>query len=165
MVACGVGLSVRSFDGDSDDADDVDAAQINGDVVSDDSESDPDDYPVAFNPTWQPNCAMGMREIPFTRQNRMLVPLPGENRPYDWFTMLFDDILVENIVKHTNKYAWDVFGSPNLTPGSRIYKWRDVTADEIKDFVGLLIDMGTVRVNRFNGYWNTSTVDISTLGL
>lgn len=132
------------------------------DEALEDAEDDPDDIvesdlkeDLEYSPQWQPTTA-GMREIIFTRENVFKVPFPGENRPFDWFALLVDDVLLENIVQCTNAYAWEVYGKPSLIPKSRINKWKDLTVPELKTFIGLLIHMGTVRINRFNDYWNTS---------
>uniref|UniRef100_A0A1B6LFF4 PiggyBac transposable element-derived protein domain-containing protein n=1 Tax=Graphocephala atropunctata TaxID=36148 RepID=A0A1B6LFF4_9HEMI len=116
--------------------------------------SDAEDEPRVYNPVWSPNTA-GLRQIPFTEENRLKVSIPGNNKPIDWFYLLFDIILLENIVRETNRYARLVYFSPTLMPKSRINNWRDVTTQELKTFIGILFHMGTVRLNRINDYWKT----------
>lgn len=121
------------------------------------SESDTDDEAeTVYNPVWCPRT-QGMRNFPFTKENKLKVPVPGENKPSDWFFLLLDNSILEKIVEHSNRYAKDVYFSPNLMPKSRINAWRkDLTVEELKVFIGILLHMGTVRLNRLNDYWKTS---------
>lgn len=119
---------------------------------SDESDDDPDLGTVA--PTWCLNTT-GMRPIPFTQTERLLVPFPGEGNPIDFFTLLVDDIFLENICKFTNIYAFEVFYKPTLTPKSRIHQWKELKVEELKIFIGLLFHTGTIRLNRLQDYWKT----------
>lgn len=145
---------------DSDESD-LDAAQIDQpdlpeEMSTEDEEDDDDDHAnYNYNFTWHPNTA-GMRQFNFTRDNVLKVPPDVNRTPHDWFLMVVDDVFLENICKHTNAYAWEVYNSPNLMPKSRINKWKDLTIPELKIFIGILLHMGTVRINRFNDYWKTS---------
>lgn len=133
--------------------DDSDTSSSESDLeLEEDSDSDTE---ISYNPQWSP-ATQGMRVIPFTKQNELLVPIPGENKPIDWFLLLCDDLFLENIVKESNKYAWTVFGKPDLLPKSRINKWYDLNPNELKVFIGLIFQMGTVRTNRVADYWKTS---------
>lgn len=135
--------------------DDVDPAELDAEDDPFDADDTDLEEELDYNPQWAPITA-GLRHFPFTKENKFNVPAPGENRPYDWFKLLVDDIFLENIVKATNSYAWAVYAKPSLTPKSRINKWKELTVAELKNFIGLIIHMGTVRINRFNDYWNTS---------
>lgn len=80
-----------------------------------------------FAPVWS-ITTNSMRPITFVRQPELLVPLPGQRKPYDYFRLILDDILVENIVRFSNAYAFVlgvVLGEPDLTPHFRINKWRE----------------------------------------
>lgn len=143
---------------ESDAGSDLDAAQANQDPLPEDlQEVDSDDEEVEYdyNLQWLPSTS-GMKTIPFSKVSKLLISNPGNNAPYDWFALLCDDSLLENICTFTNAYAWEVFQEPNLTPRSRINKWRDMTVGELRVFIGLVLHMGTVRVSRFNDYWSTN---------
>lgn len=115
-----------------------------------DSDADPD-YDTD-PPVWSINTA-GMRPIPFVKENGFLVPLPAGGRPIDFFFMLIDEIFLEHIVRETNRYALEVFFGPSTTPQSRITRWKDLTVEEIKIFIGLLLHTGTIRMSRIQDYW------------
>jgi len=57
-------------------------------------------------------------------------------------------------VVETNRYAHD---NRSTAPTPRAYK--DVTVDEMKAFVGLLILMGILRLPRLEMYWSTSALN------
>lgn len=121
---------------------------------SDDNDADEDD--IVYDPTWSTHT-QGLRTIPFLRENKLLVDKPGDNMPIDYFLLIFDDEpALEKIVAETNKYAFEVFCGPSLSPKSRINLWKPLTIPEFKTFLGIMFHMGTIRVNRINDYWKTS---------
>jgi len=66
-------------------------------------------------------------------------------------------------VTETNQYAAANLTDPSNKPHAR--KWWDVTVDEIKSFIGLLILMGILRLPRLDMYWQTSNFYIATFGI
>lgn len=105
-------------------------------------------------PVWSVD-AMGMKQIPFKKEEKFLVQFPGD-KPIDYFSVLLDNECLENIVNFTNKNALEVFTSyPGLTPKSRINKWKNLTVPEFKIFLGLLLHTGTIKLSRLNDYWKT----------
>lgn len=119
-----------------------------GESGSDDSE---DDLAVVDPPTWS-SYTLGMKNIPFTKENKLLVPIPGD-KPIDWFRLLLDDVLLDSICTFTNSYALNVYYGNNTTPNSRICKWKDLTVQELLTFIGILIHMGTFQLSRIQDYW------------
>ncbi|KAG8307236.1 hypothetical protein J6590_026799 [Homalodisca vitripennis] len=67
-----------------DEASDVDS-ESSGNTAVDSSGSDSED--IVINPSWA-NNTNGLRQIPFTGNNRLLVDVPGNGSPIDWFLML-----------------------------------------------------------------------------
>lgn len=113
------------------------------------SDNNPD---LEANPlTWSPH-SIGMRQLPFTKREGLRVPIPG-NRPIDFFFLLLDVEFLQGIVQKTNAYALELFCEPNITPKSRITNWKDITVEELKIFLGLLIDMGLNRKPNVQDYW------------
>lgn len=141
---------------DSDVESDLDDAEIDAlpGPQSSNGESDSDED-IVYDPCWMPNT-MGLRRIIFSKENKLLVPVPGDGSPYDWFMLLMDEVLLDNIVRYTNQYAWEVYLGGNLTPQASINKWKELTIEELKLFIGLILHMGTVKLNRIRDYWKTS---------
>lgn len=149
-----ISLTDERLDSDTDEDDPVQQIVDSGDSdVFTEDDDDPDIYTAA--PQWTITTS-GMRPLQFIRTDTLLVPVPGEGKPIDWFNLLLDNVLLEDICKNTNKYAFEVLFKPTLQPQSRINKWKDFTVGELKIFIGLVLHMGTVRLNRLQDYWKTS---------
>lgn len=81
----------------------------------------------------QPVSSGRLKQIEFVRKDKFLIPLPGQGRPTDLFNTLLDEVLLENIIKYTNRNALHVYThTPGLTPKSRIQYWKDLTVPELK---------------------------------
>ena len=92
--------------------------------------------------------------------------LPGHytrgslTKAINFFDMFFTDEIVSEIVAHTNSYAqekifYEQVSSYTQSDGS----WKDVTADEIKRFIALLIHFGVVHVRGdVQRNWSTKTL-------
>lgn len=61
--------------------------------------------------------------------------------------------MLQLIVRETNIYAEEVFLSSNTKEKSRVTFWKHVTLEELKIFIGLVLHMGTIRLNRLQDYW------------
>ncbi|KAG5879737.1 hypothetical protein JTB14_033339 [Gonioctena quinquepunctata] len=92
--------------------------------------------------------------IPFSKQRELLIQ-PDGNTPLDFFNLLVTDELLELIARETNIYAEEVFLSGATKEKSRITAWKDVTVEELKRFIGLLLHLGTIKLNRLQDYWKT----------
>lgn len=146
-------------------SDDMDESQLsdNGSSSSniDDYNSDSnseiesgDDDDVTLQPTWF-NTTTGLRQIPFTGITGLKVPVPG-NKPIDFFNLLVDSVFLENIVEETNHYAEKVFlDSSSIFDNSRITRWKPLTVDELRVFLGLVLHTGNIKLNRIEDYWKT----------
>lgn len=135
------------------DISDGEGTQSDGDLfVSTESESDDGDI-VITPPTWSPFTA-GMKRFNFTKESKLLWPIPGE-KPIDWFRMILDDSILEFICSKTNKYALELYCSNNTVEKSRITKWKDLTVPELLTFLGLLLHTGSIKLNRIQDYWLT----------
>ncbi|KAG8309407.1 hypothetical protein J6590_086687 [Homalodisca vitripennis] len=111
----------------SDDPLSDDDSTDNTDIDSSDAEDDFDFDPAA----WSNVSAAGMRDIPYTGDNKLLIPVPGNNEPIDWFNFFIDLVFLENICRFTNDYALEVFFGPTIMPGSRIHRWKPLTVPEL----------------------------------
>ncbi|KAG8263336.1 hypothetical protein J6590_035174 [Homalodisca vitripennis] len=82
-----------------------DDSESSGNTAVDSSGSDIED--IVINPSWV-NNTNGLRQIPFTGNNRLLVDVPGNGSPIDWFFMLMDDPFLLSLLRQetqpTNLY-------------------------------------------------------------
>lgn len=81
-------------------------------VSAEEYETESEEEELDCNPTWAP-ATSGLREFPFTGDNKLLCDIPGQNKPIDWFWLMLDIVLLEKIVDHTNKNAREFFLDPN----------------------------------------------------
>ena len=68
-------------------------------------------------------------------------------RAVEFFFLFFTADMIDSIVNHTNSYAQErMFFGTHRTYAQSDGSWKDVTADEIKRFIALLIYFGLVHV-------------------
>ena len=78
----------------------------------------------------------------------------------DFFELFFYDSIVNSIVTHTNSYTQEkVFSGKGSSYTQSDGSWQDVTADEIRRFIALLIHFGVVHVRGdVQKNWSTKTL-------
>lgn len=72
-------------------------------------------------------------------------PFTNRNDHTDYFERFFDNELFEHMVTQTNLYAQQ----------QKLSNWHNVTMNEMKAFVGMLILMGLHNLHDINSYWST----------
>lgn len=87
----------------------------------------------------------------FTSQEEVLVD-SNYTTPFDFFKLIFDDIILEQIVESTNAYANHLL-QLNVLPHARISRWKPITVQKLFIFLGILFQMGHVKLNRYSSYW------------
>lgn len=94
-------------------------------------------------------------DIPgFTQPVGQVHPLPGGSLAVDFFHLFIDNHILGNVVRETNRYARQAMAQRGKDPNS----WTEVSLDELKAFLGLLIAMGIHRVPSLRDYWSTDWV-------
>lgn len=63
------------------------------------------------------------------------------------------DSFIEKLVEETNVYAVEVFLSEKTKDKSRVIEWNETTSNEQLIFLGLILHMGHIRLNRLQYYW------------
>lgn len=100
----------------------------------------------------EPTVAM---EYTFTGTPGLCVPLTDIDDPLEIFERFIDNDIIDNIVTQTNLRASQLMNNPQLKMQSRLNKWTDVTAEEVKVFLALNIYQGIVRKPEYAMYWTT----------
>lgn len=90
--------------------------------------------------------------------NTDIIDTMNSASPFDFFTLFFDDEVVNLIVMETNKYAHDKLNTPGTSNQSRINKWTDIDKDELHEFFGIIMWMGLVKMPSISHYWKTSVL-------
>lgn len=80
-----------------------------------------------------------------------------EEKPYDYFSLLFTDEILEHIVDHTNLHATQYIDTHELAPHSRVCQWSKSVHDvaELRRFLAMIIVMGLVRYPQLEHHWAT----------
>ncbi|XP_074659317.1 uncharacterized protein LOC141912046 [Tubulanus polymorphus] len=99
----------------------------------------------------------GPREIAFTPRGP---PGPDEmdglnedSPALEYFKLLFTDEIIDEIVDEINRYADEKIGACELPPRSRLQDWIPVTVREFHTFLGIIINMGIIRLPSVSMYW------------
>ena len=105
----------------------------------------------AFTPSREPGFHLGVQNL----RDTLVSPL-------DFFQLHFTPGLVDDIVQHTNAYAYFEIAKENSTKSCYTESdgsWQDTTPDEILRLIGLLIYFGFVDVKGgAEWYWSTTTL-------
>jgi hypothetical protein len=64
----------------------------------------------------------------------------------DYFSLFFNDELLNNTVVERNRYARQKISELQLSPRSVWSRWSDVSVPEMKAFLGLIINMGLMSL-------------------
>ena len=100
-----------------------------------------------FTPTRQPGL-----HLPNT-----IVLRNSMNTALDFFSLFFDDELIEKISHHTNQYG-DATILGKQTYGDKHGAWKETSPKEIRELIALLLYQGLVPVSTFSRYWSTKTL-------
>ena len=110
--------------------------------------------------TWEQDKEPDSLLFTYTGKHGSNVPFTADTSAVDLFYNYFTEDVWALLVTETNRYA-----QQNLSekPSARV--WTEVSVEEMKAFIGLLITMGIVKLPRFTMYWQKSSCFISTGGI
>ena len=80
--------------------------------------------------------------------------VPKDGSPADIFSLFFSNGILETIARETNRYHKAMGGSNNK---ERYTRWKDVTTDEIRAFLGVLLAMGMTKISETRDYWRKTS--------
>ncbi|UYV81079.1 hypothetical protein LAZ67_19002715 [Cordylochernes scorpioides] len=83
------------------------------------------------------------------------LPAPDAH-PSEYFYLFMTPSLLQSIVDQTNIYASQYISANRSTakPRSRFLNWTNTNLDEMKAFLGLILNMGLIKKRRIFEYWN-----------
>ncbi|XP_060076855.1 piggyBac transposable element-derived protein 4-like [Ylistrum balloti] len=77
---------------------------------------------------------------------------------YDIFSKIVNEEIISLLMEETNRYYQQqllkVGGIASLKPHARPRKWQDVTNQEMKAFLGMMLYIGLVRLPNYESYWS-----------
>ncbi|CAG5026014.1 unnamed protein product [Parnassius apollo] len=99
----------------------------------------------------------GMTSFDFIGNPGLKINMLANNnpKPIEFLNIFLDDEYLQFLVEQTNKHAAHIFQKPGVRQKSRITEWKDTTIPEMRTFIGLILHMGVIRLNRISDYWKT----------
>ena len=99
--------------------------------------------------------------VHFAVEKKIQVDFGEDPEELDFFHAIFPADVIAQMAEETNRYAAQFLDSPrgrNLKPQSRFSKWRNVSTDEMKCFLSLVMDMGLVQQQDLHDYWSKDSL-------
>lgn len=99
--------------------------------------------------------------IPFTEFEGMKPPysnLLKEAGPDQYYDLLVPEEILEMIAEQTNLFASQNITARQTKPGSRSHSWKPTNKTEIKQFLGLVLFMGVVKLPKLAYYWSKDKI-------
>ena len=113
-------------------------------------------------PLWQwnriyPGDLFRPRNVKFTGEERILVPIPRNPTAQDFFKLYIADQIIDHIVIQTNLYAQQFIEQHqnNLRPHSLVHQWKATDRAEMLTLLAVVILMGVVHKPRLAMYCST----------
>ncbi|XP_045456049.1 piggyBac transposable element-derived protein 4-like [Melitaea cinxia] len=131
----------------------IDAALQDADSRNEVENSQEDNSPDESS-SWFPGNPDSMVELPFTGTSGILTPHQmAEKTPLDYFFLFLNGQIIDLIINCTNKNG-NKLKSAAVATHSRFTRWADITLIEFRCFLGILLLMGTIKLNRMADYWS-----------
>lgn len=89
--------------------------------------------------------------------NHDIIDTLTEGSPYDFYSLFLDNDVIHLLVKETNRYVKSLL-STRISPHSRLHTWVDVTSNEMKTFLGIIMWMGLCPQPTNASYWKKSKI-------
>jgi hypothetical protein len=94
----------------------------------------------------------------FTKNAGPQFHLLPDAEPMNNFNLFFNDELLNNIVAETNRYARHKISELHRSQRSIWSRWSDVSVPEIREFLGLIINMGLMPLPDVKDYWSSEWI-------
>ncbi|KAH9636406.1 hypothetical protein HF086_006166 [Spodoptera exigua] len=76
-----------------------------------------------------------------------------ETEPIDYFNLLFNAEFFSLLLTCTNANGEKTKRNAHH-PNARFRRWKNVTVEELKVFIGVILLMGIIKLNRISDYWS-----------
>ena len=85
------------------------------------------------------------------------IPLPRNATPIQYFQLFLTSSVLQYIIDTTNHYATAALSAITPSRRSLFRTWKDVTMQEVRAFIGVVLQMGLVQLSDIKDYWSTHT--------
>lgn len=151
----------------SDDQSEVNNLVSDNNFVSDNNDNVVQQLPQPLN-EWN-HIDLTFNVYPFNPDNETIginsdiTETMQECDPIHFFNLFFNDGVVNLLVTETNRYAQQCIQSIQQRPYSRLAKWIDCTANEIRQFFGIVMFMGLNVLPSIAHYWRNDDLYVSSV--
>jgi hypothetical protein len=121
-------------------------------------ESNGTDHPHATESAWHDVRAKNRGFVCTAREQRHYSLKGGEIEPLDVYKIFLTDEVIDLIITETNRYFDDIASESPITRCSKMKDWKPVNAEDIKQFLGILIVMGLNRQPEIESYWSKNEI-------
>ena len=111
---------------------------IDNSNLADDNSSEGDENSGNSNDNWS-SADLVLKVLQFNENERMKINVPVDDNPLFFFNLFVTDQLLNKPVTRSNTYAQVINSSRPLRRKSVLNTWKDVTATEMKQFLGLVL--------------------------
>ena len=96
---------------------------------------------------------------PFTGVSQINIGLPENATPLNFLDLCLDDKFYEQLTFQTDLHAAHSIAAHDILPCySHVRCWKEVTGDEMRQFLGLYLLTGIIWKPEVAQYWSTSSV-------
>ena len=111
----------------------------------------PDRYP------WKDEANVP-QDITFTGNPGLKVTMASK-KPVDFFQLFVSDELINSMVVETNRYAEQEINKQRpLRRSSRLKSWLPINREDMRQFLGILFHMGSVKLPSIEHYWSRDSL-------
>jgi hypothetical protein len=90
-----------------------------------------------------------VEEVPATSEDNTINPI-------DCYRHFITDEIISLMVHETNRYAEQYLQTKKLSKRSQTLQWKPTTNEEMLQFLGIVIQMGLVKMPKVDYYWSKS---------
>lgn len=101
---------------------------------------------------WSENLTL-QTDIPFDERCGPVRNLPADKKAIDFFELFFTERLYRLIVRETNRYA-----RQEQQRLGKDLRWRELTIDEFRTWLGLYFAMGLAQKPSISAYWERNKI-------
>lgn len=102
--------------------------------------------------TWSMNIVK-TEKLAFTGKCGLQTELLANITPIELFEHFFDRDIIMLMVSETNRYAQQYISRQQLSQHARMKKWKEVTEDDMRKFIGIILLTGLIKLPRLEDYW------------
>jgi hypothetical protein len=99
-----------------------------------------------------------LKAYTFTKNAGPQFHLLSVAEPMDYFSLIFNDELLNSIVEETNSYVRHKISEHQLSQRSNWSRWSDVSVPEMKAFLGLIVNIGLMSLPDIKDYWSSDWI-------